>query len=229
MALQQCMPVSHWMNEAAEVSPSSTSESRKEHPRTVCLAELLFTTEQSERLPEKCDDKDSEHKQEVALVDCKPCPGRLAFRAQSCAQQLEAAKFDMELLEHSMRFFSTTDDCVDLQVDWSAAGLGFVTTNALTSPSQFMQPQVRDATGTNHSAKQSSKSTSAAEASTAADVAFQVGQRIILRDLTDVSCNGLKGKIIYHGHRSNRSVWHRERPMCFHSAAELEEDEWREV
>ena len=78
MALQQCMPVSHWMNEAAEVSPSSTSESRKEHPRTVCLAELLFPTEQSERLPEKCDDKDtvSTNRKSPSLVASRVLDGR---------------------------------------------------------------------------------------------------------------------------------------------------------
>eukprot|EP00438_Fugacium_kawagutii_P012809 Skav211689 [mRNA] locus=scaffold216:567316:568143:+ [translate_table: standard] len=184
------------MNEAAEASPTSTSGSRKEQPRTVCLAELLFPADSSETLTEKCDDTDSEYKHHVALVDCKPCPGRLAFRARSCAQQLEATKFDMELLEHAMCIYSTTDDSADLQVDWSGTGFGFVTANALTSPSQLMQPQVRDATTTNRSAKQNGKTTSTDEASAATAFAFQVGQRIILKDLADVSCNGLKGKII---------------------------------
>lgn len=197
MALQQCMPASHWMDEAAEISPTSTSESRKaQQPRTVCLAELLSPTDSSEMRPAS-DDMDSQHKHEVALVDCKPCPGPSAFRTRSCAQQLEATKFDMELLEHAMCIFSTTDDCVDLQVDWSATGPGFVATNTLTSPSQLMQPQARDATtSTNRFAEQNGKTTSADEPSATATVAFQVGQRIILRDLANVSCNGLKGEII---------------------------------
>eukprot|EP00438_Fugacium_kawagutii_P029306 Skav208005 [mRNA] locus=scaffold1203:253232:254104:+ [translate_table: standard] len=198
MALQQCMSTSHWMGEVAEVSPTSTSKSRNaQQPRTVCLAELLFPNDSLAPRAARCDDTESQHKHEVAPIGCKPSPGPLAFMTRSCEQQLEAAKFDMDLLEHAMCMFSTTDDCVDLQVDWSATGLGFVTTGVLTSASQLMQPRTRDTTTTITSrfATQSGKTTSA-EPSATATVVFQVGQRIVLRDLADISCNGLKGEII---------------------------------
>ena len=48
----------------------------------------------------------------------------------SAGCQLQGNDFDFDLLEHSMQVFATLSDTLDLQVDWSLPGLGFVTTDS---------------------------------------------------------------------------------------------------
>ena len=66
--------------------------------------------------------------------ECEPKSEPPVLSSHCAGASLLQTSFDDELLEHSMQVFAALSQfkVVDLQVDWSLPGPGFVTTNALT-------------------------------------------------------------------------------------------------
>ena len=75
--------------------------------------------------------------------ECEPKGEQPVLSSHCAGASLLQTSFDDELLEHSMQVFAALSQfkVVDLQVDWSLPGPGFVTTNALTMSKPKLQEQ----------------------------------------------------------------------------------------